>query len=89
MPLLLYMHAPELLGVEEGARLRKLGYSSCLAELTPKIIKLDAQLADLRKSTSLTPEFYVSYYRIYAKQQIYKTLVARARAMIELENFRR
>ena len=89
VPLLLYMHAPELLGVEEGARLRKLGYSSCLAELTPKIIKLDAQLADLRKSTSLTPEFYVSYYRIYARQQIYKTLVALARAMIELENFRR
>ena len=85
----LYMQAPELLGAEEGARLRQLGPATCLAELTPKIVELDAQLAALRQESSSTPEFYASYYKVYAQQRIYKTLVARANALIELQNFRR
>ena len=86
VPLSLFMQAPELLGAEEGARLRQLGHTTCLAELTPKIAQLDEQLANLRSHPSPTPEFYVSYYRVYAQQQIYKTLTARARTMIDLQN---
>lgn len=86
VPLLLFMQAPELLGAQEGARLRQLGPRTCLEELTPKIAQLDEQLANLRKNPSSTPEFYVSYYRVYAQQQVYKTLTARARAMIELQS---
>ena len=89
VPLLLYMQAPELLGAKEGVRLRQLGPYSCIVELTPKIAELDAQLVALRQNPSSTPEFYVSYYRVYTKQQIYKTLVARANAIIELRNFHR
>ncbi len=83
------MYAPELLGIERGEYLRQLSSTTCLSELTPKIIELDAQLEALRQEPSSTPEFYAFYYRIYAQRQIYNTLVARARAMIEFENFRR
>jgi len=84
-----YMYTPELLGAEEGARLRQLGPRSCLAELTPKILELDTQLKSLRQAPANTPEFYTAYYRVYATQQIYKALTARANAIIELENYRR
>ncbi len=89
VPLSAYMYTPELLGNEEGARLRQLSPHRCLAELTPKILELDTQLETLRQAPANMPAFYTVYYRVYATQQIYKTLTARANAIIELENFRR
>ena len=70
--------APELLGTEEGTRLRKLAPLACLEELTPKIQELENQLVELRKNPLDTPEFYSAYYRLYAQKRIYQTLTARA-----------
>ena len=74
------MYAPELLG-EVGARLRQLPPQSCLDELSSQIEQLEEDLARLREHPSHTPQFYVSYYQVYAKQKIYKTLTARAKAL--------
>ena len=70
--------APELLGEEEGARLRNLTYKQAFDELTPKVKELQAQLQALQKKDDLTPELYKAYYAIYAEMQIYETLLAKA-----------
>ncbi|MBR5151219.1 MAG: hypothetical protein IKW71_00075, partial [Elusimicrobiaceae bacterium] len=76
------MYAPELLGMEEGTRLRQLSPEDCLQELLPQINTLEAQLINLRQHALHTREFYGSYYQLHAKQQIYKTLTARAQTML-------
>lgn len=80
------MYAPELLGMEEGTRLRKLEPQPCLDELLPKIIQLKEQLENLRKNATPSVEYYTSYYQLHAKLQIYETLVMRAQTMLNLKH---
>ena len=66
-------NAPELLGEEEGARLRKLEPQKCLEELTPKINSLQQEMQLLQTITQKDHALYVHYYRVYAQLKIYKT----------------
>lgn len=71
-------NAPELLGLEEGLRLRRLEPQDCLDEVLPQIARLETQIQALHSSGQTDPAFYVTYYRLYSQLQIYKTLAARA-----------
>lgn len=75
-------HAPELLGVKEGQRLRQLPPQECLNEVLPKIAQLETQLQQLRGQTPVDDSFYKTYYGLHTRLQIYKTLAARAQAML-------
>ncbi len=75
-------NAPELLGVQEGSRLRQLSPQECLNEVLPKIAQLQAQLLQLRGQTPAEDSFYKTYYGLYTQLQIYQTLAARARVML-------
>ena len=75
-------HAPELLGLQEGQRLRQLDPSAYLEELQPKIENLEKELEQLRLQTPSSADFYKQFYRVHATLQIYKTLAARAQVML-------
>ena len=75
-------YAPELLGPEEGQRLRQLDPKTCLEELLPKITHLESQLEQLRNAPRQGDSFYTFYYALHARLEIYQTLAARARFML-------
>ena len=77
-------NAPELLGAQEGKRLRELDAQRCLDEVLPQITELETRLTSLRAQTPQNNDFYVNFYALHARLNIYKTLAARARVMINL-----
>ena len=72
--------APELLGETEGARLRNLSPEQAFEELPLKLEELERQLAEMRQCSPDGVDFYKEYYRLFAKAQIYQTLLAKAHA---------
>ena len=70
--------APELLGKEEGKRLRQATPQEIFEEIPPKVQNLEQQLISLRQNPRDTNDFYLAYYRIHTQLQIYRTLLARA-----------
>ena len=78
-------NAPELLGWQEGQRLRQLPPQACLNEVLPKIALLETQLAQLGGQTPAEASFYKTYYGVHTQLQIYRTLAARAQVMLHFE----
>lgn len=70
---------PDLLGQEKAAYLRTLKGQAIFTDLPPLVARLDEQMAALRRQTPADADFYVRYYRLWAEQNVYNTILARER----------